>query len=236
MVIILLTISVDYAIIPLHYNNTIQRKELYTVSFFEYLLEMFGTDEPIMSNEIKFKDYSKPWIYKQLNALVAEGKLMRFEKGVYYIPTDTIFGKSLLNPRKVIEKKYLSDGNDTIGYYSGITFQNRLRLTTQMPNVLEIYTNNETSKVRDVLVGKQKVLLRKARTEITDSNVAVQSFLELMNDTTPDFLDDERKELIQEFIEANGITRSKITEYAPVFPDKAMRNLIESEVVYSVAP
>ena len=206
------------------------------MQFYDYLLEKFGTNEPIMSNEIEFEDYSKPWIYKQLNVLVNEGKLLRFEKGVYYIPTDTVFGKSLLNPRKVIEKKYISDGNEIVGYYSGVTFQNQLRLTTQMPNVIEIYTNNEPSRVRDVFVGNQRVLLRRARTKITDSNVAVLSFLELMNDTSPAFIDEERKQLIRNYIESNGITRKKITEYAPVFPDKVMRNLIESEVIYSVAP
>lgn len=204
--------------------------------FFDYLFEQFGVNEPIMSNEIIFGNYSKPWIYKQLNTLVTEGKLIRFEKGVYYIPTDTVFGKSLLNPRKVIEKKYISDGNNTMGYYSGVTFQNQLRLTTQMSNVIEIYTNNEPSNVRDIYVGNQKVLLRKARTQITDSNVAVLTFLELMNDITPSFLDDERKMIIKNYIKNNAITRKKITEYAPVFPDKVMRNLIESEVIYSVTP
>ena len=168
--------------------------------FFDYLFEQFGVNEPIMSNEIIFGNYSKPWIYKQLNALVNEGRLIRFEKGVYYIPTDTVFGKSLLNPRKVIEKKYISDGNNTMGYYSGVTFQNQLRLTTQMSNVIEIYTNNEPSNVRDIYVGNQKVLLRKARTQITDSNVAVLTFLELMNDITPSFLDDERKMIIKNYI------------------------------------
>lgn len=206
------------------------------MQFYDYLLEKFGANEPIMSNEIVFQEYSKPWIYKQLNVLVNEGELLRFEKGVYYIPTDTVFGKSLLNPRKVIEKKYISDGNETVGYYSGVTFQNQLRLTTQMSNVIEIYTNNEPSRVRDVFVGNQRVLLRRARTKITDSNVAVLSFLELMNDTSPAFIDEERKQLIENYIESNGITRKKITEYAPVFPDKVMRNLIESEVIYSVAP
>ena len=204
--------------------------------FFDYLFEKYGTNEPIMSNEISFEGYSKPWIYKQLNVLVEEGKLVRFEKGVYYIPTDTIFGKSLLNPRKVIEKKYIYDGNGIKGYYSGVTFQNQLRLSTQMSNVIEIYTNNEPSKVRDVFVGSQRVLLRRARTKITDSNVAVLTFLELMNDTTPAFLDAERKNIIRNYIITNGITRKEITEYAPVFPDKVMRNLIESEVIYSVAP
>lgn len=209
---------------------------MYKEMFFNYLLEKYGKNEPIMSNEIEFKEYSKPWIYKQLNDLVSEGKLIRFEKGVYYIPTETIFGKSLLNPRKVIEKRFIRDGEDTIGYYSGVTFQNQLRLTTQMSNVIEIYTNNETTRVRDIFVGGQKVLLRKARTKITKDNVAVLSFLELMNDAGADFIDTERKAIICDYIKANGITRKEITEYASVFPDRVMRNLIESEIVYSILP
>ena len=116
-----------------------------------------------------------------------------------------------------------------------MTFQNQLRLTTQMPNVIEIYTNNETTRVRDVYVGKQKVLLRKARTKITTANVDVLSFLELMNDLTPDMLDDDKKAIITRFIADRNITRKDITAYAPVFPDKAMRTLIESEVIYSDA-
>jgi hypothetical protein len=88
------------------------------MQFYDYLLEKFGVNEPIMSNEIVFEEYSKPWIYKQLNVLVNEGKLLRFEKGVYYIPTETFFGKSLLNPRKVIEKKYISESIKT--YYTNV--------------------------------------------------------------------------------------------------------------------
>ena len=205
------------------------------MTLFEFLMGQYGTNEPILSSDISFRDYSRPWISKQLAQLCEEGKLIRYEKGIYYIPTQTPFGKSLLNPRKVIERKYISRAGETIGYYSGITFQNQLRLTTQMPNVIEIYTNNETTRVRDVFVGKQKVLLRKARTRITASNVDVLSFLELMNDLDPSGLDAEKKLILKQFINDRKITRSDITTYAPAFPDKALRTLVESEVIYSVA-
>ena len=205
------------------------------MTLLESILQQYGTNEPIFSSEISFRDYSRPWIYKQLNKLCEEGKLIRYEKGIYYVPTETPFGKSLLNPRKVIERKYISQGEETIGYYSGIAFQNQLRLTTQMPNVIEIYTNNETTRVRDVYVGKQKVLLRKARTKITTANSDVLSFLELMNDLNPVGLDVEKKAIITKFVTDRKISRKDITAYAPVFPDKALRTLIESEVIYSVA-
>lgn len=204
------------------------------MTLFESILQQYGTNEPILSSEVAFQGYSRPWIYKQLNRLCEDGKLVRYEKGVYYIPTQTPFGKSLLNPRKVIERKYISQGGDVMGYYSGMTFQNQLRLTTQMPNVIELYTNNETTRVRDVFVGTQKVLLRRARTKITAENADVLSFLELMNDLTSEVIDDEKKAIITRFISDRKITRKDVSTYAPVFPDKAMRTLIESEVIYSV--
>lgn len=205
------------------------------MALYEYLLQKYGTNEPILSSDITFKDYSRPWVMKQLKSLCDDGKLMRFEKGVYYIPTDTVFGKSVLSPRKVIEKKYINDGENIIGYYSGVTFQNQLKLTTQMPNVIEIYTNKESTNVRSVMVGKQKVILRKARTDINSTNVAVLSFLEMMNDITPRLLNREKKQRIVEYINSNRITKEDITSYAEIFPDRAMRNLIESEAIFSVA-
>lgn len=205
------------------------------MNLYQCLLDSFGTNEPFMTGEIQYGDYSKPWLYKELNRLCEEGKLIRYERGIYYIPTQTVFGPSLLDPNKVISKKYIRQGTDVFGYYSGLTFLSQLRLTTQMPNVIEIYTNNEQSNARDVLVGSQKVLVRRARTPVNRNNAAVLSFLELMNTVPAGFITGEKKEIIERYIADNGITRSAVTEYAPLFPDKALRTLVESEVIYSVA-
>lgn len=210
-------------------------KEMYFMTLFEALYEQYGTNEPILLSEISFEDYSRPWIMKQLQTLCEDGRLCKYEKGVYYIPTETVFGKSILSPRKVIEKKYINDCNQIMGYYSGIIFQNQLKITTQMPNVIEIYTNNEKSKVREVTIGNQKVILRRARTEINSENASVLSFLELMNDISPASLDERKRKCIAKYIYANNITRKDILDYANVFPDKVMRNLIESEMIFLVA-
>ena len=205
------------------------------MSLYNYLCDKFGKNNPFFTSDIKYKNYSKPWLYKELNKLCTENRIMRFERGLYYIPEETIFGPSILNPSKVIEKKYIFDGNQVIGYYSGITFLNQLRLTTQMSNVIEVYTNNEPSNVRDLMVGKQKVLLRKSRTDVNSENVAVLSFLELMNSVPSGFIDDEKQGILVKYIKENGIDRKAISRYAPLFPDKAIRNLVESELIYSVA-
>ena len=188
-----------------------------------------------MSHEIAFQGYSAPWIKKALKNLCDEGKVVRFERGVYYIPEDTPLGRGRLDPRKVIAKKYICNGSGIIGYFSGLTFLNMLGLSSQMPNVLELYTNKEPSRVREVPVGSQRVLLRRARTAIDSDNAATLSFLELMNFTDAAFYDACKKKTVAAYIEDNGITRSSIAKYAPCFPDRAMRTLVESGVVYDVA-
>ncbi len=205
------------------------------MTLFENLLNTFGTNEPIMTNEIECGNYSRPWLYKELNKLCEEGKLIRFERGIYYIPTKTLFGVSVLDPAKVITKKYVNNGKEQIGYYSGITFLNKLRLSTQMSNTVEIYTNNEPSNVREVFVGRQKILLRKSRTTVDNSNAAVLGFLEMMNLVPTGFFDAEKMPIIKKYIAENEITKDKITKYAPYFPDKTMRTLVESQVIYNVA-
>ena len=205
------------------------------MEFYDYLLSSYGYDEPILSGEISYKSYSVPWIKKMLKKLCDEEKIIRFEKGIYYIPTDTPLGKSRLDPKKVIQKKYINDGKRTIGYFSGMTFLNMLGLSAQVPNRIEIYTNNEPSRVREVSVGSQKVLLRRARTGITDDNAATMSFLELMTYTEAGFFDLNKKKIVSAFIDKNRITRKSVSDYSPYFPDKAMRTLVESEVIYDVA-
>ena len=113
------------------------------MALLDRLTENFGCNEPILLDEIDCGGYSRPWLFKELNELCRTGKLVRFDRGIYYIPTETAFGVSLLDPCKVIEKKYVKDSSGCYGYYSGAAFLNQLGLSTQMPNTIEVCTNNE---------------------------------------------------------------------------------------------
>lgn len=205
------------------------------MTMYQRLLEQFGYNEPILREEITYESYSKPWIYKELKRLCDDGSIIRFDKGVYYIPTQTVFGPSKINPKKVIEKRYIRSAEQVYGYYGGQILMNQLGLSTQMPNVIEVYTNYEASRVRDVDIGRQKVRLRSSRVTITPENAAVLSFLELMNNLSADSIDENDRKIIIQYIERNRISGKDISGYASSFPDKVMRNLIESEVIYSVA-
>ena len=204
------------------------------MEFFEYLSDTFGVNEPIFSTDIKFGNYSKPWIAKQLSSLCESSKLVRFERGIYYIPVNTPFGKSVLNPNKVIERKYIMYNGIASGFYSGMTALNKLGLTTQMPNTIEICTNNETTKLRNIKVSNQNITLRRSRVRITNENLNVLSFLEIMNTVPYGFFDNNRKALVKKLVKDSGISRSSILKYSSAFPDKAIRNLVESEAIFYV--
>ena len=201
---------------------------------YQYLIETFGYDEPIFTSDIQYKEYSKIWIAKELTRLCEIGQLIRYERGIYYIPQITPFGNSVLNPNKVIERKYLNENGERIGFYTGITAFQRIGLSTQMSNVPEIQTNNENSKLRRVKVGSQEVILRKARVKIKNQNSSVLQFLEMMNSAAAGYFDEERKEILRDWMQKMNITRQLVTEYAPFFPDRVMRNLVESGVIYYV--
>lgn len=202
---------------------------------YEYLLDTFGTNEPISVSDIKYGGYSRPWIDKELSKLCKSKKIVRYERGIYYIPSQTPFGASVLNPNKIIKYKYIEKRGKINGFYMGLSALNRYGLTTQVPNTTEICTNNETSKLRSVKVGNISVILRKSRTAITNENVDILSFLELMNNLSMDSFDDEKRDILCSLVQEKGINRQQISRYAPLFPDKEMRNLIESEIIYYVA-
>ncbi len=202
---------------------------------FDYLLETFGENEPIFFSEISYENYSEIWLKKELSKLCEQGRIIRYERGIYYIPVKTPFGNSVLNPNKIIEKKYLANNGARIGFYTGITALQQAGLSTQMSNIPEIQTNNENSKLRRITIGNQEVILRKSRVSIDNENIFVLQFLEMMNCISPGYFDDERKAAIKAWIRKNNISQELVTKYAPYFPDKAMRNLIESGVIYYVA-
>lgn len=199
---------------------------------YQYLIEMFGYNEPIFTSDVQYKEYSKIWIAKELTRLCETGQLIRYERGIYYIPQTTPFGNSVLNPNKVIERKYLTENGERIGFYTGITAFQRIGLSTQMSNVPEIQTNNENSKLRRVKVGSQEVILRKARVRITNQNCSVLQFLEMMNSANAGYFDEERREILKNWMQKMNISSQLVTEYAPFFPDRVMRNLVESGVIY----
>ena len=200
-----------------------------------YLLDRYGCNEPIYSADIRFEGYSRQWVFKELKKLVDNGDIKRFDTGIYYFPKKMPWGESMLNPRKVIEQRFLSNGTDIFGYIAGISLLNQTGLSTQVPNLVELVTNRESSRVRDIMVGSQRVRARRSRTLVTKDNAITLQFLDLMNSIKPAAIDETERLMLGKYVEASKVTRTSVTQYAGFFPAKATKNMLESGVIYELA-
>lgn len=204
----------------------------------EKLNSAFKPNTPIFMEEIQtlLSEYSRPRIYQFIAEAVKSGTLIRYDNGVYYIPTKTLLGVSKLNPQKIIEKKYIGSGDSVCGIYGGTLLLNSMGVTTQVPNVIEIFTNNETMRRREVMIGYQKVVLRKSRMPITAKNVELFRLMEFFNSIDINKMDKDTSFAgVVSYIRENGLARDEIIEYAQNFPAKAVKNLLQSGVLYEIA-
>jgi len=199
--------------------------------FIEELKEKYNVNEPILIGEIldEFRDYSRSYVFKLIKKAEENEELINFCSGVYYIPTKNILGVSSISIEDVIEKKYISSNDKTFGIYSGLKLQNIFNLTTQMPNTIEIITNNESMRKREIEIKGRKIILRKSKVDITNDNVNEYMILQLMTEAG-DRICEEVKKRIQKYIKENEIDYQKTISLASFFPSKAIKNLIVSEV------
>lgn len=83
---------------------------------------------------------SKEAIIKALNRLAASGKISKLAKGKFYKPEITPFGKLQPNQNQIVKDLLETDGKVT-GYLTGFSIYNRLGLTTQISNTIQIGKN-----------------------------------------------------------------------------------------------
>ena len=197
----------------------------------------YGTNEPIFFEEIAETagNYTRGRVYQLIKPALESGELVRSEYNCYYIPTQTPFGKSLLNPRKVIEKKYISNNGEIFGYYTGFALLNSFGITTQMPNILEVYTNNEATKARRVEIDNQTVIVKKSRATIDNSNYREMMILELFNLAGAQLKDSDTARKVIDYINQNNIKMRDIIKYADSAPNRAIANFMTSEVPDAIA-
>lgn len=205
------------------------------MDWIESLKDLYGSNEPILFKEIyaKLDVNRRESAHRLINEAIKENKLERFDYGVYYFPTKTMLGRSSLSSLKVVNKKYITDGVDTYGFYTGETLMNKLGQSTQVPFVWEISTNNESTRGRLVNIGNQKVFLRKSRTEINNDNVKQLMLLEAFNLVEPKKQKTEFKENVIDYMKKNNLMPKDLLLFADIMPAKAIKNFISSEVMYA---
>ena len=206
--------------------------------FLNEIKQKFNINEPIFTEELMelFSQYSRPYVFRIINEMEKTNELVRYTKGVYFIPKKTFFGLSTITADSVVEKRYLKELNNVYGIYSGLKLLNLFSITTQVPNIVEIVTNNETMRCREIEVNGRKFILRKSRFEIDKNNADMYMLLQVFNDLDAKTkLDDFAQRRLTSFIKEKGINLSKLLNLAMKFPAKTMKNLIGSGVLNGIA-
>jgi hypothetical protein len=204
---------------------------------YEYLKENYQPNEPIFMADIDLP-VSDTNLRQLFKVLCDSGKIKRYDNGIYYIPMfSRLKGGTSIAPGMVVEYRYIVRKGKIDGYYSGFTFANQMGLTVQVPYTLEVVTNNTSSKVREINLKGQRVVLRKPKTTVTDKNYQVLQLLDLLKDIDL-YADDKNKdtaERIAGYIRKEKITQESVDEYISLYPDKIYRNFYEMRLYNAFA-
>ena len=197
----------------------------------DYLLKKYGTNKPILTEELVVPEISYDNLRKQLSRYNSQGILEKYSQGVYYIPKETILGRSTLSIDDVINRKYITNDNDIYGFYSGLSFYNKLGISTQVPFVYEIVTNKEKSRVREITLKNQKIILRKPYVKINKNNYLENQFLDFINNANSNDLSDNI-DVLKKYIKDNNLNKNVILDLITYYPSKTSKKLLESRLFF----
>ena len=196
---------------------------------YEYLEANYRPNGPIFVSDVDLP-VTDVNLRRMFKALCDSGKIKRFDKGVYYIPKQSrLKGGVPLGADAVARAKYVSRNGKIAGYYSGYTFANQLGITTQVPYVIEIVSNNASSRFREIDLNGRKIVLRKPKTVITDQNYRILQLLDLLSNITQ-YADQDMIEAasrVKEYIQKEKIKREEVDQYIGEYPERIYKNMYE---------
>ena len=188
---------------------------------YNYIREHYKEAEPIFFSDLEREDITRSALNQQLKKLCDKGLLEKYDVGVYFIPKKTLLNSTIgPNADMVARYRFISKGNNIDGFYGGNSFANQIGISTQVPQVVEIVSNNTNSSDREVRIGNRRFYVKKPIVQITKENVYVLQMLELLKnlDAYLDYSYEEAREKFAEYISFHGIKRSDVDMYIRKYP------------------
>ena len=207
--------------------------------FIERLSKKYKANEPIFTDDIieLFSDYSRAQVFRYIKKAKERKEIVQYAFGIYYIPNITFLGElSTISADDVIIKRYLKNKNEVYGVYSGIKLLNNFSITTQMAAVIEIVSNNETMRCREININSRKFILRKSRLKINANNFAAYTVMQLFSDfANSDELNESARKYLLEYMKEYNITSKQLFDMADSFPARTTKNLLRSGIINEIA-
>ena len=135
---------------------------------------------------------------------------------------------------QVVNCKYVSDNQKVYGYESGIGFANKLGLTTQVPSLMEVVSNKESSNGRNVKIGPQKVRVKKSAVPVTKDNAPILQFLDAVNQAEKysELSQKDTEEILLEYARKQKFSRKQLIEVSVCMSGATAKKLVEWGIVY----
>lgn len=194
-------------------------------------IENCDNNEPIFMDDIKnyvLENIDEDIDIKQINnninviiyRLLKDNNLKTKYRGVYFKPTKTLFGETTISNKDLIEKKFLTDKDGNInGYIVGAKLYNMIGLTTQVPNVTDIVTNE--CKYHKIFYDNLRVNILKPKITIDNENYLYLQLLDIIeNKDNINIEADNFDEIIFKIIDNNNLEFEKLIKYARITNNK----------------
>lgn len=205
---------------------------------YDYIIKNYKEAEPIFFSDLEIEGITKSALNQQLKTLCKNGLLEKYDIGVYFRPKKSLLKSSIgPNADMVARYRFISKGDNIDGFYAGNSFANQLGITTQVPRVVEIVSNNTNSAAREIAIGNRRFYVRRPVVTITKDNVYVLQMLELLRNLDA-YLDDsyaDAKVKFSSYIDLHGIKRADVDIYIREFPGIIFKYYYELELDHVLA-
>ena len=199
---------------------------------YNYIKTHYKQAEPIFLSDLLRTNITEPDLNQQLKELCEKGLLQQYDEEVYFIPKKTTLN-SIIGPNAdmVARYRFISKGDNVDGFYSGNKFANQIGISTQVPYVIEIVSNNVATD-GEVLIGNRRFCVKKPVVPITRENVYVLQMLELLKnlDAYLDCTYEEAREKFAEYISVCEITKSDVEMYIKEYPESTLKYYYKLEL------
>lgn len=196
-----------------------------------------------------YEDFSievkkKEAVIKALNRMVEAGKISKLSKGKYYKPEKTPFGEVQPDQEQVV-KDLLEDDGKLIGYLTGYSIYNKLGLTSQVSNTIQIGRNEIRPKLKreryTISFIKQKNTITRQNIpllQILDSikyikkipDSSIKESLERLLNIIENLPDNDKKELVRLSLKYPPSTRALLGALLEEINEKSITNTLRTSL------
>ncbi|MCH7415869.1 DUF6088 family protein [Belliella sp. R4-6] len=145
-----------------------------TTDYIAFTIDRFPNGFVFTYDDFITEVKQKEAVIKALNRMAQSGKIAKISKGKFYKPEKTIFG-DLQPEQKQVVKDLLEEDGKVTGYLTGFSIFNKLGLTTQISNTIQIGKNQTRPSFKR---ERYSISFIKQKNTITKDNIPLLQVLD----------------------------------------------------------